>query len=321
MSSAEPNFPPSAAAPAAGLERELGVWDTLLVLTRREFWEHRILWVAPVAIAAVIVLCALFAHLDADAVGAVRWQTQAAERSTLLALVQWAVSLPEYLVMVVVLNFYLVDCLFAERRDRSILFWKSLPISDGMTVGSKLFVALVVVPLGVYLLALLTGLLFLVILLARAAAGHFPPGLIAWDSLTWLKVQLLMLLALIVAIAWYAPLAAYLMLISAWARRNAFMWTILPPLFAVLIEKIALGTDYVGRFIEYRTWGIWRFLHLESAVHTAAANAQNGVSVSRLFAEIHFAPAFANPDLWLGLAATAALALAAARLRRYREEG
>ena len=74
----------------------------------------------------------------------------------------------------VVLSYYLLDCLSAERRDRSILFWKSLPVSDGLTVASKLLTAFVVVPLGVFLLAMVTYFVFALIIAVRVAIGTAP---------------------------------------------------------------------------------------------------------------------------------------------------
>src|SRR5206468_10746510 len=43
--------------------------------------------------------------------------------------------------------FYCLDALYGERRDRSILFWKSLPVSDVMAVLSKLAIPIVILPL------------------------------------------------------------------------------------------------------------------------------------------------------------------------------
>ena len=85
--------------------------------------------------------------------------------------------------LVLVLTFYLLDCLYAERKDRSILFWKSLPVSDAATVASKLLVALAVVPLGVYVVAILSDLLFSAIIAVRASFNHSQILIGAWDTL------------------------------------------------------------------------------------------------------------------------------------------
>lgn len=183
--------------------------NALPVLIRREFWEHRALWIAPLAVAALILLAALFGHVEVN----LRDVLTEEQRRTVFAITQWALTIPQYLVMLVLLSFYLLDCLHAERKDRSILFWKSLPVSDAATVLSKLLVALVVVPLGVYCLTLVTDLLFAGIWALRFGSDAGP--LLAWDTGIWLRVHGLMLLGLVIAILWYAPIAGYLLLVSA----------------------------------------------------------------------------------------------------------
>lgn len=328
MSTADTNLPSPGApvadtAHASGAADRTRVLSTLLVLIRREFWEHRVLWMAPVVIAVLLVACAIPARVNLpqfgpdDAAGAGN-----VGHSAMFALVQWGLTVPQYLVMVIVLNFYLLDCLYAERKDRSILFWKSLPVSDAATVVSKLLVALVIVPFGVYLLALVTNLLFSAVWMARAALGYLPAVTAIWDTGAWLKVEALMLMGLIVSILWYAPLAAYLLLVSAWARRSVFLWATLPPVFAVLVERFSLGTHYASGLMRYRIYGIWGSMHLEEAVkRTVVADGQNSlVSLPGVFDAVHLGTVFTNIDLWLGLAVAAAFTFGAVRIRRYRDD-
>jgi ABC-2 type transport system permease protein len=63
-----------------------------------------------------------------------------------------------YVAAAIVGAFIALDCLYAERKDRSILFWKSLPVSDGLTVLSKFLVIVAVAPLGIFLLAAVSDL-------------------------------------------------------------------------------------------------------------------------------------------------------------------
>jgi ABC-2 type transport system permease protein len=293
-----------------------------ITLVRREFWEHRSLWMTPLAVAGLLLICALPTHgafqinVDDDV-----QSLDPQHKAILFALAQWGLSVPHYLVMIIVLNFYLLDCLYAERKDRSILFWKSLPVSDGATVASKLFVGLIVVPVATFAVALVTNLLFTAIWNLRAVFGH-SPDLVLWDTVALLKVETLMLLGLIVSILWYAPLVASLLLASAWARRNVLLWVTLVPLVAVIVEKIAFGTRYVSGLIAYRTFGIWESLHVEAAVLDSMTRVGQSevVSLPRLLEHINIGPAFTNIDLWLGLVVTGAFAFAAARLRRYRDD-
>jgi ABC-2 type transport system permease protein len=329
MNTADTNFstPESAMAetpPTSSVAARKGtIWKTLFALVRREFWEHRALWLAPTVVAVLLVACAFPAHIDFGELNGTSSPLDSDRgRIALFGLIQWGLTVPLYLVMVIILSFYLLDCLYAERKDRSILFWKSMPVSDGATVTSKLLVALVVVPLGVYLLAIVTSLLFSVIWIARTSLGQVPGIGTVWDLATWLKVQALMLTGVILSMAWYAPLAAYLLLVSAWARRSVFLWSSLPPVVAILIERLALGTHYVGNFLQYRMDGIWLTTNMQQAVERAVVSTGHDhiVSLGSLFDTLNITPLFLNVDLWLGLAVAGGFAFAAARIRRYRDD-
>jgi ABC-2 type transport system permease protein len=291
---------------------------TLLTLVRRELWEHRALWICPLVVAVLLALSAVIGqvHLDLDEVAQIATEHQ---RVALFTIVQWALSVPLYLMMLIVLSFYLLDCLYAERKDRSILFWKSLPVSDGLTVVSKLLVALVVVPLGVFALALLVHLVFSAILAMRVAAGNLP-AVLSWNTFEWFRTEIAMLATLVLAVAWYAPVAAYLLLVSAWARRSPFLWSCLPPVLAPILERIAFGTYYLAHFIRYRSVGIWQTLALGQGHGHVIRRFADLRPVGTVLDTLNYRGAFTDIDLWLGLAFTAALAYAAIRIRRYRDD-
>ena len=137
--------------------------DILLTLVRREFWEHRALWLAPLVVAALLALVAAIGrvHIDMDDAPDLSSEQQ---RVALFSIIQWVLAMPLYIVIIFVGSFYLLDCLYAERKDRSIRFWKSWPVSDGLTVCAKLLVGLVIAPFGVFALALLGYLVFAAIL-------------------------------------------------------------------------------------------------------------------------------------------------------------
>jgi len=306
--------------PAAITPVQLPLTRVFGTLIRRELWEHRSLWITPLIVAALMTLTAFPIHLgnlDPEANSAKFFTPE--NRLGWFTLMIWAQTLPQYLIMSIVASFYLMDCLYAERKDRSILFWKSLPVSDATTVLSKLLVGLVVLPLGVYLLAMVSGVLFQVIWSARVAAGSLPDVAVGWNTLAWLKVQGLMLFAVVVSILWFAPLAAILILVSAWVRKNVFLWTSLPPVIAIIVERIAFGTHHISRLLEYRTWGIWNALGVNPTPPEGVGHGRV-VSLADLFDNVEMGKAFLNIDLWLGLAVAAALVFAAIRIRRYRDD-
>ena len=312
---AEPGAPASAAPPAA---KPLGV--TLVTLVRREFWEYRALWLGPLVAAALVALAAITAHVNFDLShehnSKLAMLLTPAGRDGLSTFVQWVLSIPLYLIMVGVLSYYLLDCLSAERRDRSILFWKSLPVSDGLTVLSKLLVAFVVVPLGVFLLAIATHIVFSLIIAVRVAVGT-APDLLTWNPVSWLQLEIIMLGELLLGVLWYAPAAACLLLLSAWVRRP-FLWATLPLIFLPILERIALGTHHLWDFLHYRTIGIWQVLF--QGLNINPETMQSQTLGSALMQQLNFGAAFSSPGLWVGVVVAVALVIATIRIRRYRDE-
>ncbi len=294
----------------------------LVTLIRREFWEHRALWMMPLVVSGLLLLAAIPAslnfHLDIDPEGP--WFDRE-HRAVLFAAAQWLLTGPQFLVAAIVINFYLLDCLYAERKDRSLLFWKSLPVSDGATVGTKLLVALVVVPLGVFITQLITGVLFAAIWNTVAALRHSDTPVV-WDTLAWIQLQALLLVQLLAVVLWWAPIAGYLLLVSAWARRNVFLWSFLPPVLALPLEKIAFGTHHFVDLIGYRIGGPIKLLGVADACPLSLVNYGDAyvASLGKLLTHFTYGRFLTNIDLWLGLAFTGVTAFAAARLRRYRDD-
>jgi ABC-2 type transport system permease protein len=218
--------------------------------------------------------------------------------------------------MGIVLTVYLVDCLYAERKDRSILFWKSMPVADGLTVASKFLVASVVIPLWVFALAVVSGLLITGIYGACVALYHLNAAPV-WDTPTWFRIQVIMLLGMIASVLWYAPVSAYLMLVSAWARRNVYMWAFLPPVLAPIFERIVFGTHYIYGFLVYRLAGIGRLLDIR---HADVIGGHVHMRPITWTGERSFGAVFTSVDLWLGVLVAIVLLIAAARIRRYRDD-
>jgi ABC-2 type transport system permease protein len=297
--------------------------NALPTLVRREFWEHRALWIVPLVCSGVLLLIAFsgrgFVHMPREVEIAMLTHEQ---KVGLFAIAQWGLASVQYFAMAIVLFFYLIDALYAERRDRSILFWKSLPVSDSATVISKLLVAAAIVPLGVYLVAVVTDALFAGIFSMTASDSPLAQLAIGWDIEVWLRVQWLVLLGLFAAVLWYAPVAAYLLLVSAWARRNVFLWAVLPPVILLLAEEIAFDTDFMKALLGHRLGGPWDHMHMGQRMEEVAESigAEGGVRVADLLASIDASGIFTSPGLWLGLAAAGLFVWGAIRIRRYRDD-
>jgi ABC-2 type transport system permease protein len=287
----------AAAAPAAIPESRRFYWSV-----RRELWENRAIYVAPLAVAALIVVGFL--------VGLIRLRTMHAatnlDPDQLRQLAQMPYTFAALLLMgttFLVSVFYCLDALYGERRDRSILFWKSLPVSDLTSVLAKMTIPVIVLPLLTFAVTVVTQALMLLIsttvLLGWAAA---PQG----SSIPLLQMSLMDLYHLLAVHGlWYAPVYAWLLLVSAFARRAPLLWAILPPLAIGVAEKIAFNTSYFARMIGYR---------LSGAPGGAPFNTQD--MTMEPLSHLNPGAFLANPHLWSGLVLAAIFLAVAIRLRR-----
>jgi ABC-2 type transport system permease protein len=302
--------------------------STFLTLLRREFWEHRGLLYAPLAVAVMLVVFtlvgggmprgAITVELHGNAANFVNAITGPQQRK-FFGVVVASLIVPQLLVAMVVTFFYLLDSLYSERKDRSILFWKSLPVSDGMTVVSKAAVALVAVPLIVYALSLAVSLVVFGVLGVKYS-GTPLATLVEWHTFDWFAVQGVVLLNVAIAALWYSPVVAALLMISAAARRATVLWAVVPPLILGLVERTTLGTDYVPRFLTYRLIGFFDAMGMGVGRPPQGSTADQVDRVATLYDRINAAPLLLNVDLWLGVAAAIALLAIAIRLRRWRDD-
>jgi ABC-2 type transport system permease protein len=269
---------------------------------RRELWEYRAIYVAPLAAAVVFLLGFLIAlphHMHG-----VKTLDQAHEAlDTPYELAAGLIMGTAFIVGI----FYSLDALYGERRDRSILFWKSLPVSDLTTVLSKLTIPLIILPLLSFAIAVATQ--FVMLLLSSVAllgSGQNIGALWARMSFFHMSLMLLYHIATVHGL-WYAPLYGWLLLVSAWAPRAPFIWAFLPPFVIWGLEKIVFQTSHFLAMLQYRLTG----------PEPSSAAAPHG-TVMEIISALTLAQFLTTPGLWIGLIIAAALLFAAVRLRRYR---
>jgi len=273
---------------------------------RRELWEIRAIYFAPVAVACLflfgfsISILHLLVEMHATP-GLVLMQ----QRELLGQPYEFAEDLIMGTALLVGL-FYSVDALYGERRDRSILFWKSAPVSDFITVLSKAAIPIVLIPLLAFAVTVVTQWIMLMISSAvLLGSGHNV-------ALLWSRVGIFhrwpMLLFHFLCIhgLWQSPIYAWLLLVSGWARRVPILWAALPPLAIGIAEKVSFNTTYFGSLIGRRFTG--------GSEGSAIMERGRSMDPMMLFAPLHF---LINPGLWLGLAVAAAFLAAAVRMRRY----
>ncbi|WP_238346110.1 hypothetical protein [Luteimonas saliphila] len=233
-----------------------------------------------------------------------------------------------FVVLAFVMFFYCLGALYDERKDRSVLFWKSLPLSDGSTVLSKVASAALVAPLLATLAAIATlfGFLALISVVVLFYGGN--PLTLLWGPASPLVLSAQYIAAIPVYALWAMPTIGWLMLCSAWARSKPFLWAIMIPLFAGIfvgwLEFLGVLDDATWPFFKHvvlrmltsvfpMTWMDLQYLEqVDFDVPGAARNLMNPVGVYRNLA---------NANLWIGVAAGAAMIFGAIRLRRWRDEG
>ncbi len=292
------------APPAAILAPRPMYWSV-----RRELWENRSLYIALVAVAAVFLFGFLISTITLPRRMAAALALDPAKQDQAVMMPYNFIAGLLVVTAFIVGVFYCLDALHGERRDRSILFWKSLPVSDRTTVLSKASIPLVVLPLFVYAITLATQLIML--MWSTAVLMINPPAVaMLWTQAKFFQSSLALLYGLIVIGLWHAPIYAWLLLVSGWARRATFLWAVLPPVALAVFEMVAFRTSHVGFLLGYRVTG-W---------FTQAFSLQAKCPLSNDPLP-HLAPGkfLSTPGLWIGLAVAAAFLAAAVRLRRYRE--
>ena len=300
----EPPVDAPAAAPAALSPTRPLYWSV-----RRELWENRSIYVAPLVAAAVVLFGFL---ISAITLPRRMLALSALDPAKQRAAVTMPYNVAAGLIMVTALIvgvFYCLDALHGERRDRSILFWKSLPVSDLTTVLSKASVPLVVLPMVAFPIILATHVVILAVsTLVLLGSG---PGLATlWTHVRPFQTALAVLYGMTVIALWHAPIYGWLLLVSGWARRATFLWAVLPPLAICAFEGMAFSTTHFASWLRYRLIG-W---HTQAFV----VHARDGVAHDPL---AHLTPGrfLGTPGLWIGLAFAVVFLAAAVRVRRNRD--
>ena len=315
----------------------------LKMLLRREFWEHKggFLW-APVwagGISLLLTLMALiFGQVAANRSGGISINgldlRQLADNMTPQQMARFAdaVNLSvgtaaawPLLVLGFVVFFYCLGSLYDERKDRSVLFWKSLPVSDRDTVLSKVASALLVAP-GIAVVVGAACMLGFLLILSGFAILHGVNPLLLWQPGRLLATVGLLLALVPVYALWALPTVGWLMLCSAWARSKPFLWAIIIPVFAGIFIS---WFDVMGLFHLDSGW-FWKHVVARSLASVFPGTWIDAMDV-RAFAGdripehidlLRSSYAVLNtPRAWIGAAVGIAMIVAAIRLRRWRDEG
>ncbi len=290
---------PPAFGPAALSPVRLFYWSV-----RRELWENRFLYIVPLIVAAVVLFgfaigAAYLPHARAG--GAPSPAAHAV--ATPLNIAVFALMLT-YVILTVV---YCLGALHNERSDRSILFWKSLPVSDVTAVMAKASIPILILPLITFAVLVVTqGIM----LLAGSAAllGSSAGGAAPWTQTAILPLWAAMLYHLLTVHAlYYAPIYGWLLLVSAWARRATFLWASLPVAAVLIVEKLIFNTAAFAHMLLSRLGGGPGAIEYPPPANMPI----QAPTLANLGAFL------ASPGLWIGLVVCGVFLGAAVRVRRY----
>lgn len=308
------------------------------LLLRREFWEHKggFLW-APLVAGGIALLFTLLASVGATVLrnshGNEIEMIDASEATIAQALggvgdlaLLGGVSLT-LVVLGFVVFFYCLGNLYDERKDRSVLFWKSLPVSDAQTVASKAAWALVLAPLLAMAIGIVVGLAFWIVTALTTTINGVPgaSGVLMHSHPVRIVASLLAMVPLYAL--WALPAVGWLMLCSAAARTKPFLWAVMIPVLGCALVSFTnwmLGFDmnvgplwYTAAFRPLLSVfpGSWLPAHDWDVSVDAPDEVANVVDAGQAWTLALTA------DLWIGVVVGLAMIVAAVRLRRWRDEG
>ena len=279
---------------------------SLLWTVRRELWENRSIYIAPLAVAVFFIFGFSLSTIGMPARRRVVLTLPEPQQVARIAEPYDVVATMMIGVAFIIGIVYCLDALYGERRDRSILFWKSLPVSDITTVIAKAIVPLVVIPAVIFVVIVVTHFVMLLI----TSAVLFQSGLAGttWSRFRIVEESFLLLYGLVALALWHAPLYGWLLVVSAWAKRATFVWAFVPPFAIAAVEKLAFNTTWVLKFVQYRLIG-----------HVALAFQFDKKLGLHSISQLTPGKFLTTPGLWIGLLVAAGLIATAIRLRRNRE--
>jgi ABC-2 type transport system permease protein len=299
-----------------------------VALLQRELWEHRSIYVTPVVVALLLTLISLTGqvsvdgmNLDLGIVGASNVPENA--RAAVLSLGMLALSYTFIIAMCVLTIFYALDSLYAERKDRSILFWRSIPSTDFETVLSKLLTAMLVIPLITFVMIVVTHLAVLLITSVWIGIRGGSGLQLIWASAPFFDNWAATLVFLLALPLWLSPFIGWFLLVSAYTKRSPFLAAFLPIVILPMLEKMLFDSAVFAEAIFVRSIKMPLFVDLETLARLIE-EAEDFATIAdadlSLLGLMDIGGFLVHPGLWLGLIVCGLLTAAAIYVRRYRDD-
>jgi len=250
----------------------------LLMLLKREYWENKVSIIkVPVLLGFTLIAFTIlsmllgFNQLDININTHITPHIAKMACTTILL----GVSTVFNIVLLIAISYYSLSALFEERKDRSILFWKSLPLSETNMVFAKLITALVVTPVATWVVMMFTSIIALLLAtISLTLTGN--PTLALWQAGTIFSSWGHIFLRLCLQSLGIFPMVAWFMLCSAYAKRSPFLLAIIIPIVLVILEKMLLPFYALGHFVSYQFQHLFIYWHSELSHYVTKAHQLSG---------------------------------------------
>lgn len=300
-----------------------------LALLERELWEHRSIYVVPIVVAIIMTLAALtgqvsingMEHVDIGIVGASNMPDNA--RAAVLSGIMIGLSTTFVFSMWILTIFYALDSLYAERKDRSILFWRSMPSTDLETVLSKLLTAMLVIPLVTFAMILVTHLAVLLFASVWVAARGGSGLTLIWGSVPFFDNWTATLIFVLALPLWLSPFIGWFLFISAFTKRSPLLTAFLPIAILPMLENMLFDTAVFAEAFFVRSIKMPLFIDpgtMERLFEEGDGFALLADAQLSLLGLMDLSGFLTNPGLWLGLIVCGLFTAAAIYVRRYRDD-
>ena len=295
-------------------------------LIKREFWEHRSIWVTPAVIGLLICLATLTGETLLSEYGeavdvAIAGASNASDVHRRAILMGALVLFTTFFAIgaIIVMIFYSLDTLYSERKDKSILFWRSLPITDAETVLSKALTLFAVIPIIAMAGAMATHLLTMVLSSAWIWMEGGNPGVLIWSSAPVFDVWISGFVFAFAATIWLSPFFGWFLFVSAYTRRMPLLLAFLTPALVLLLEQM-LPVSLLGRALEDRFTG----MPIRNTATNFGFDDEDWVHLSEadvnLISTLDLGRFFSSPSVWAGILVCALFIAAAVYVRRFKDE-
>ena len=299
-----------------------------LALVKREIWEHRSLYITPAVVGLVLTLAVMTAFVfasgyqhivDMGIVGAQNMVGDAERRAAMFALLMGNTA-PFLFAGAILTIFYCLDSLYAERKNKSILFWRSLPITDAETVISKLLTAMVAIPLIALAVIIVTHLVVLILTSLYVSFQGGSSVFLIWKSAPVFDVWAGMLVFMLLLPIWYSPFIGWFLFVSAWTKRSPLLMAFLPLVVVPTLEYWVLRTHVIWDAIQTRFEQLPMFRGIDPERLFDEHDFIGDAELVSLVAYIDIGKFLTSPAKWAGVVVCGLFITAAIYVRRYRDD-